>query len=145
MADILDLWREIMDYHRDFDAFWIRAEDGQVSFERHLRELLASDDALVLVALDRGSVVGYAVAGVSERNPSFRDRLRATIDGMGVTAGSRRHGAGEAKLAEILNWFRSRGISTVELSVAAANSAGISFSKKHGFSELMQRLVLRIE
>jgi ribosomal protein S18 acetylase RimI-like enzyme len=145
LPTILNLWREIMDYHRDFDAYWIRAEDGHISFEKHLRELLASGDALVLVALDEGSAVGYAVARISETVPVFRERLRGTIDDMGVTADYRRRGAGEEMLAELLRWFGARGISTIALSVAAANSIGIAFWKKHGFSDLMHRMVLRTE
>jgi len=139
---IVEVWKELMDFHRDIDPHWTRSEDGHINWEKFLRDLMKSEDAQVLVALDEGHVVGYSISEISKYPPIFQREIRGVIDDMAVTSDYRRKGVGEEMLARIRQWFQSRNIDRIELSVAARNQIGYSFWKKHGFQDYMHRLYL---
>jgi hypothetical protein len=53
IPEIVEIWKEFMDYHSDIDPYFARNEEGHSKFEEWLKELMKSDTALVLVALGR--------------------------------------------------------------------------------------------
>ena len=142
VPEIVELWKEFMDFHKEIDSNFSRSEDGHLSFENHLRDLMKSEDAHVLVALDKNSVVGYSLALI-RNNPVFERDTYGAIDIMAVTAEYRRKRIGEQMLTRIYEWFASRNIDRIELSVAARNRVGYSFWKKHGFKDYRHRLYLQ--
>jgi ribosomal protein S18 acetylase RimI-like enzyme len=137
---ILELWKELMDYHAPFDPLFTRADDGEQTFASHLRDLIASPDALVVVALDGGDVVGYAMASIGSYPPVFVRKRYGSISDMAVRAGRRRRGSGERMLDHLIAWFRERRLDRIEVRVAAANAVGAAFWSKHGFAPYMQTM-----
>ena len=55
---------------------------------------------------------------------------------------ARRKGIGEQMLGRIFEWFTSRHVDMIELSVSARNQVGYSFWRKHGFGDYIHRLYL---
>jgi ribosomal protein S18 acetylase RimI-like enzyme len=140
------LWKEFMDFHKNIDPRFPVREDAHIGFEKHLRGLMATEDTLALVALDESRVAGFSVSQVDRYAPIWVEReMYGFIDTMAVSSGHRRQGIGEQMLARILEWFESRGIDRVELSVSARNEVGYSFWRKHGFRDFMHRLYLQRE
>lgn len=143
IPDIVQLWVEFMDHHKDIDPRFPAREDAHISYEQHLREQMEAENTLVLVALDENRVVGYSVSQVNKYPPIWVDREKyGFIDTMGITADYRRKGVGEQILDRIFEWFSSQDIDRIELMVAARNQVGYSFWKKHGFRDFMHELYL---
>ena len=139
---IVEVWKEFMDFHKEIDPYNARSEDGHIHMEKYLRDSMNSQDAIVLVALDNGHVVGYSISGISKRHPVFQQDTQGVIYDIAVISDYRRRGIGGEMLARIRQWFDSRNIDRIELGVAAKNQIGYSFWKKHGFQDYMHRLYL---
>lgn len=142
IPEIIEVWKEFMDFHKDIDPYLGRGENGHIQFENHLRDLMKSEDTQILIALDKDCAVGYSVSLISKRNPIFKSETYGLISDMAVKSGYRRRGIGEQMLARIYEWFESRNIDRIELNVVARNQIGYSFWKKHGFKDYIHRLYL---
>jgi ribosomal protein S18 acetylase RimI-like enzyme len=139
---ILEVWKEFMDFHEGIDSSFAKSENGHISFEKHLRDIVKSDDRQALVALDKLNVVGYSIAETGRYPPVFERQTFGLITDMAVKSGYRRQGIGEQMLAKIYQWFESRNLDRIELSVSAKNQIGYSFWNKHGSKDYMHRLYL---
>ncbi len=142
IPEIVELWKEFMDHHKDIDPRFPTRKDAPSNWEKHLRDLMKSQDNQILVALDRGYIVGYSIAQISRYAPLWERETYGVIDSMAVQSDYHRKGIGERMLAKIYEWFESRKIDRIELSVAARNQVGYSFWKKHGFQDYMHDLYL---
>ena len=141
---IAEAWKEFMDFHRDIDPRFPMRENAQISFEKHLRDLMEAEDTLILVALDESKAVGFSISQVRKYAPIWVEReTYGFIDTMAMTSDYRRKGIGEQMLGRIHEWFASRDIDMIELSVSAKNQVGYSFWTKHGFRDHMHRLYLQ--
>ena len=139
---IIEVWKEFMAFHADFDLRFPITPDAHVNMEKHLRELMTSSDNLVLIAEDGNRVVGYSIAIIAQRNPMFVKRTYGDISDMAVTKTYRRRGAGEQMLSQIIEWFKLKNVRRIELSVVSNNPIGYPFWRKHGFKDYMHRLYL---
>ena len=102
-----------------------------------------AEDTLVMVALDESRVVGFSVSQINKYAPIWVEReTYGFIDTIAITSDYRRQGIGEQMLDRIFEWFASRDIDRIELSVSASNQVGYSFWRKHGFRDFMHRLYL---
>lgn len=144
VPEIVELWKELMDFHKNLDSFFSRREDGHMNFEKHVNDLIESDDSLVLVALDEGHVVAFSISQISEYPPVLQLENYGHIWDMAVKSGYRGRGIGGLMLAKILEWFKSRKIRRIELRVAVKNRVGYSFWKKQGFEDYLHVLFLNI-
>lgn len=136
------LWKEFIDFHKEIDPFFSRTEDGHETFGRFVENCMKSDDFKILVAVETGHVVAYAIARKMKHPPVFRDAEYGLIIDMAVKAGYRRRGIGESLLSELQQWFESRNIRRIELNVVPRNRIGYSFWKKHGFRDYVHVLYL---
>ena len=139
---IVDMWKVFMDYHSAIDPFLARSLNGHIHFESFLREMMNSPEALVLAALSRENVLGYAISRLNKYTPVFLNETYGYICDMAVRDSYRRKGIGERMLQRILEWFDSRGVSRIELRVVAANRIGCSFWKKMGFESFSHTLCM---
>lgn len=137
---ILGLWKELMDFHKDIDPLFTRSADGHVSMEEHIQELIQSEEAQVLVALDRTRVVAYSIAEILARPPVFQHRAFGAISDLAVTSEYRRKGIGEKMLQKMIKWFELHDLDRIELRVASRNEVGYAFWRKHGFQDYMHVL-----
>lgn len=137
---IVEVWKELMDFHRNIDPFFTRNENAHIYFKTYVAEHIQSDDAYVLVCVDNGEVVGFAISFIHAYPPIFLEKTCGFISDIAVTSGYRRKGIGSALLEKIFTWFASRGITRVELRVASQNQIGYAFWKKHGFTDYMHVL-----
>ena len=142
IPEIVELWKEFMDFHKDIDPILSRRQDAHLSFEKDIRDSISSKDSYILVALDKGHVVGFSTSEISKYPPVFEQETYGGINTMAVKSNYRRKGIGERMLAKIFEWFASRNIDRIELSVLANNQIGYSFWRKHGFKDYRHRLYL---
>jgi ribosomal protein S18 acetylase RimI-like enzyme len=141
VADIGRLWWEFILFHQDIDPIWTPLEGSIPGFiENHLRRFMKSEDGLVLVAGDKGKVIGYSLSEIRRNSPGLKREKYGYIDEMAVTANYQRRGIGEKMLAEIMRWFQSNDIKRVELGTTTQNLVGNSFWQKQGFTIYMNTL-----
>ena len=135
VPQIVALWKEFENYHGTLDPYFSTRADGHIIFEKHVKERIESEDALVLVALDGDKVVGASHARIDKYPPVYKNETYGYVGFMAVKDNCQRQGVGEQMLSEIFKWFKSRGIHRVELRVRVKNELGYSFWKKHGFRD----------
>jgi ribosomal protein S18 acetylase RimI-like enzyme len=141
VADIGRLWWEFILFHQDIDPIWTPLEGSIPGFiENHLRRFMKSEDGLVLVAGDKGKVIGYSLSEIRRNSPGLKREKYGYIDEMAVTANYQRRGIGEKMLADIMRWFQSNDIKRVELGTTTQNLVGNSFWQKQGFTIYMNTL-----
>ena len=143
LPGILEIWKEFMDYHKDLDSLFTRREDGHLNFEKYIRNLIKSNNAQVLVVLDKEDVVGYSISLIQFYPPVFKQRVYGLINDIAIKETHRRKGLGEQMLSKMFQWFESHGLDRIELRVSVRNKIGYSFWKKHGFKDYQHILYLK--
>jgi ribosomal protein S18 acetylase RimI-like enzyme len=125
--------------HYDFDPKRFMAptrhtESGYASF---LGSQLGREDAVVLVAAEGGTVIGYTYAGVEGRDwMSLRGPAGVMYD-IVVDPAHRGRGVGRALLEATVAALRSRGSPQVVLSTADRNAAAQRLFESAGFRRTM--------
>jgi ribosomal protein S18 acetylase RimI-like enzyme len=133
-AAIGRLWRELMEFHYQFDSRAFGLAPNAVDIWLHqLDECITDDEHLVLVAKAEDQLVGYAMGEVSEGRPMFRHGPYGHIGTFCVTANWRRRGIGRRMVERLLEWFRARGISEVRVTAWYSNPASNAFWRSLGF------------
>jgi GNAT superfamily N-acetyltransferase len=140
---VLELWKELMDFHAARDAHFTRAQDGHRSFGDYLRQHLAAG-AFLTLAEGEGKPIGYCLAMKAKYPPVFRDVDYGFITYLLVTEAWRRRGVGQALLREALDWLAGQGLRRIEVRVAVSNEAGERFWRREGFRPYMEVYCLEI-
>ncbi len=141
IGGILPIWGELADFHSALDPAFQPAPQWEREYGAYLRALLARDDALAVVAREGEQIVGYAVGRITTMPPFFAHRHRGYIHDVYVRPPYRRRGIGRRLVEELLTWLRRRGVTLVELSVAAGNEA-LPFWERLGFRVYMHQMKL---
>lgn len=141
---VVELWKEFMDFHMARDPHFTRAADGAESWAKFLRANMADDASMVAVAEARGELVGYLLAKVAEMPPVFERKVCGQIFDLAVTKRFRRTEIGRRLFERAAEWFESRGIDRIELTVAVSNPVSTAFWRRLGFKRYTERLYLEI-
>ena len=146
VPEIMEIWKEYVDFHKDFDPRFPIRKEAALNWEKYLRELMKVEDNQIVVASDKGHVVGFSIATIRKYPPTIFEReTDGFISDMAVKTSYRRTGIGESMLGKIMEWFKSRQIDRIVLSVSAGNQVGYPFWKKHGFKDYVHYLYLDLE
>jgi GNAT superfamily N-acetyltransferase len=110
---------------------------------RHLSpRLKRSRNSRVVVAEEKGAVIGYAVGNVV-KPVFFKVRRLGMIDACFVDPAHRKAGIGKSLVDALFDWFRDKGIRTVDLGALRSNP-GFRFWRKLGFREFYVRMRRRL-
>ncbi len=142
VSEILEIWKEMMDFHRERDPFFARRDEGHHDFKKYVKESIESQNSQVLVALDDKEVVAYSLSHIAQYPPVFKHRTYGSISDVAVERQYRRQGIGKFLLREIKKWFFQQGINRVEVRVSSRNEVACSFWSKHGFQEYIHIMYL---
>jgi ribosomal protein S18 acetylase RimI-like enzyme len=134
---VVELWKELMDFHSNLDSFFSRSLDGHESFRSWIEKELESDSAELFVAEFSGEVLGYIKIEISNYPPVFELKKFGVISDAAVAMEYRRNGIGEALFQHAMKWFKEKDIKRVELRVANVNNVALGFWKKMGFAPYM--------
>jgi ribosomal protein S18 acetylase RimI-like enzyme len=140
---LVQLWREMMDFHASFDERFRFLPNANRSVEQHLAASLRSRGARIVVAESAGQVIGYALGEIHQRRPIYPIGTYGFISDISVTEDWRRCGVGRALADALLRWFRACGVTAVELFAAELNPASCAFWRSVGFADYLR--LLRIE
>jgi GNAT superfamily N-acetyltransferase len=133
MPRILELWKELMDFHSARDPLYRFRKDAHANFANFIGKSMADADNSVPVACVDGRVVGYAHGAIQEYPPVFEIVRYGQLVEISVTQSCRRMGVGRRLVESILDWFRSHGLRRIEVRMLAANEVSTRFWAKQGF------------
>jgi ribosomal protein S18 acetylase RimI-like enzyme len=132
--------------HHAMDAarFFAPEEPVEDGYAWWLGKERKSRQAVVLAAVARGRVVGYAYGRMEPRDwNSLRDRCGVGVD-LWVEPRARRSGIGTALVEALVARLADRGAPRVILSVAAANPRAARLFAALGFRETMRELTREV-
>jgi GNAT superfamily N-acetyltransferase len=101
-----------------------------------LSESLDDEDAVFVVAVAGGEVVGFAQSYVSRRREDVGE-----IDWLHVAPSHRGEGVGSVLLSNVEGALLDRGVSRLEGRVLEANASGTTFYEEQGYDALGDRQV----
>lgn len=144
LPQVIELWKDMMDRRKVIDPHFARAPEGHLAFERHLRGCMASEDHLLLVALEGDQVLGYLLAHLASRPPVFQDRVHGEVSDLTVRADQRRRGVGSRMFKGAVKWFQTKGIDQVEARASPHDPESMGYWKEMGFAEVHRTLHRRL-
>lgn len=123
------LWLDLVNYHRELDENMpTAAEDGHVRYAQRIRYSLNDSYQRVLVAEENGDLLGYVTGMIIDIVPEmFLEERAGMIGDIYVLPSQRGKGTGTALMQVMKDWFKLRGVTYYELSVAAENQSGVRF------------------
>lgn len=111
-------------------------------YARFLEAQLDDDASIVMVAEQRGRIVGYVYAAVEPLSwKELRDEC-GFIHDLLVTEVARGRGAGEGLLDAAIEWLGERGMPRVVLGTAAQNENARRLFERRGFRPTMIEMTL---
>jgi GNAT superfamily N-acetyltransferase len=124
-----ELWLELVEFHRQLDENMpIPAKDGHHRYAQRIRYGLNDSYQRILVAEEHGELIGFVTGMVVDIVPEmFVDERAGMIGDIYVMAETRGKGIGKALMQVMKDWFKLRGVTYYEWSVATANHSGIRF------------------
>ncbi|MEO7133462.1 MAG: GNAT family N-acetyltransferase [Vicinamibacterales bacterium] len=145
-ASLGELGIALMRTHYAFDErrFLEPTQADASGYARFLESHLGDDESVVLVAEQRGQIVGYVYAAMEPL--SWKD-LRGEcgfIHDLLVTDAARGHGAGEGLLNAAIHWLQERGMPRVVLGTAAQNEGARRLFERRGFRPTMIEMTLEL-
>ena len=138
IPEVVELWKEFMDFHGDRDPRHRRSVGGDEHFASFLEANLASADSRLWVAECDSAVAGYCLARRAQRPPVFEERAYGEVLDLAVAGPFRRSGIGTKLFAEAGKWFQGQKINRVELRVSTSNELASLFWKQLGFRPYLQ-------
>ena len=137
---IIELWKELMDFHKTRDPFFTRAADGEEVFSQYMEKNINSETACVYVAIIGGTIVGYCQGILEKHPPILAETDYGQVLDFVVSADYRRTGVGERLCKALLGWFVLKGVHRLEVRHSEFNETASRFWAKMGFKPFLKTL-----
>jgi ribosomal protein S18 acetylase RimI-like enzyme len=133
--------------HYDFDPqrFLAARPETPEGYASFIGTQLEDPDMAVLVADEKGEVVGYAYAAVEGYDYMALRGPAGVLHDIVIDPEHRRRGVGRLLLDAALEFFRSRGVARVVLSTAEQNEAAQRLFASAGFRRTMIEMTREME
>jgi GNAT superfamily N-acetyltransferase len=145
VPSILELWKELMDFHKERDRIFSRSATGHEGFADVITGHISSDISCVFVAEAGKDIVGYCLAFIEKYPPVLEIKEYGLVQDVAVTENHRRRGIGKRLLHEAQRWFSKNGVRRIEARVAATNKISTGFWSKMGFTPYLETVFVEIE
>ena len=109
VPQIVALWKELMDFHKERDRFFSRSVTGHEGFADFITGHISSETSNVFVAEAGKDIVGYCLALVEKYPPVLEIQEYGLVQDLAVTKTYRRRGVGERLCKEAQSWFSAKG------------------------------------
>ena len=130
---IVKLNQKLDEYYVKFDEYYKFKENIEESLRKYHRGNITSENTLLLVAEINSEIVGFANGRIQKYPPTFQTEEFGHVRGTFVKKEYRRRNIGEKLTYKMLEWFKSKGIKQVQLTVDIRNKIGVSAWTKYGF------------
>ncbi len=127
---IVELWKELFNYHEQFDDIFEIAPGGEKHYRAFAEVHIERDDGLLLVVVEGDEVIGYCMGQMKVMPPIARQRDIGMIVDMTITASKRSEGLGRMLAQRVEGEFSKRGAERMELRAATGNRLSNHFWEK---------------
>lgn len=135
-AGVLDLWLDLIEYHRRLDPDYPGAPGIREVLLKEIERGLRSRSCCIGVAENGSEVVGFVFAEVERGAGLRRDEAGlGWIHELFVDPAFRRRGVANALLALVDEFFEQRCPARVSVRVESGNEEGLRFWLRRGFAE----------
>lgn len=141
---MVELWKEMMDFHKERDRFFSRTATGHEGWVEFITTHISNKNSCVLVAELDGQIVGHCLAFTEKYPPVLKTKRYGLFQELAVAAKHHRCGVGESLFNGTLKWFRKRRIKRIEVRVSALNELSTAFWRKMGFKPYLETLCLEV-
>ena len=141
---IIGIWKELMDFHKELDAFFSRSATSHERFAEFLTSNMEKEDSCVLVAADGEHIVGYCQATISKYPPVLIKEKYVEIFDMAVTEKYQRQGIGRMIIDALRRWYADKDVDRIELKYLTANKSAKEFWTKMGFQPYLNTAFLEM-
>ena len=145
VPSILELWKEMMDFHKERDRIFSRSVTGHEGFADYISGHMSRDTSCVFVAEAGKDIVGYCLAFVEKYPPVLEIKEYGLVQDIAVSEKYRHRGIGKRFLNEARNWFSEKGISRIEARVATTNKISTGFWAKMGFTPYLETVFVELQ
>jgi ribosomal protein S18 acetylase RimI-like enzyme len=143
VPQIVELWKELMDFNKQYDEHWSRLETGHENFGDFINSHIADEAFCVLVAEADKDIVGYCLSEIQKCDPHIlKIQEYGHISNIAVTKDYRRKEIGEDLLQKTVDWFSKKGIHRIEVCVGIGNKSARKFWTKMGFTVFVENRFL---
>ncbi len=134
LADLLELCLALQQHHEDRNSqIWQLSDQGRERMRDELIQLLADEDARVIVALDdAGRIVGMVIGRIIESHRHVPP-ISGRIGRLFVLEPWRRRGIGTELVKRVCQFFASRHAEDISITYIAGNTEASHFWDKLGF------------
>lgn len=136
---VVALWRTLQLASATFEPRLAPNAQAEAWFADYLGDQLDHDNALVLVAMQGETVVGYVFGQIMQR-PTVVSGDCGYVADLCVRDEHRGQGIGRALYGKIRDWFLARGLRAIEVQIVRANPASQAFWRKMGFGDFLRTL-----
>ncbi|HEX2948880.1 MAG TPA: GNAT family N-acetyltransferase [Armatimonadota bacterium] len=145
LESIGDLWVELMSFHSRLDQRFGIPPQGRSNYIRHTYQAIRDHNYAVLVAENQDQILGYVIGYIAQNPPIFPQPQYGFIADICVTHHARRQGVGESLVKTLRDWFRMRGMDSVQLNVAHHNPVSQAFWRKMGCTDYIDHMWMRLD
>jgi ribosomal protein S18 acetylase RimI-like enzyme len=121
VPSIVELWKELMDFHKARDRLFSRSATGHEAFADYVKGHITSRTSCVFVAEADKNLVGYCIAFIEKYPPVLEMTEYGLVQDLGVTKKYQRKAIGKRLLKKAQNWFFEKGVRRIEARVAKSN------------------------
>jgi ribosomal protein S18 acetylase RimI-like enzyme len=148
LPEMLQLWREMMDFHAHWDDRFRPkpSPEAEQAWANYLRQdIFGRDTWCVLVAEDNNKLVGQIAGELRQPAPVFEPQTYGYVTDIVVAPCARRQGIGKALFSALEAWFRAQGAAYLQLQVLESNPASQAFWRAMGCTDYMDTLWYDLE
>ncbi|MCK8522178.1 GNAT family N-acetyltransferase [Aquimarina sp. D1M17] len=132
LAILLDFEQKIIEAERPMDITLKQKE--KISYYS-IEDYIKAEDTEVVVAEIKGEIIGSGYGQIRNRKNFFRQKQLGYIGFMFVKEEHRGKGASQAIIKYICDWFGSKNIDEIRLTVYEQNPRAIRAYEKAGFEK----------
>ena len=141
----VELWKELMDFHKAVDPLFARSRGGHKAFAEYLRkDYIGADRRRAWVAQAGQEIVGLCMAVIEDYPPVLVLKRYGNLEVLTVAKNWRGKGIGEKLLRHALRWLCEKGMSRVEVRHSTMNDLAGTFYTRTGFRPYLKTLFLEV-
>ena len=132
LEELMRLLEEMVIYHTQIDKYY-KSFSKYSGLREEAESWLSNKDMKVILAEDVGEIIGYAQVSVEDAPTYASVKKIGVVYDMFVLEPYRRKKIAEQLFSEAMDWFSSKKIKNIELSVDSRNVAGVKYWESLGF------------
>lgn len=146
VTEIVELWKDLMDHHRDFNSRKVQTikKNGKEIFRSYARICIRSRNALVLVAEEKGKLVGYSLNNIKKNIPVYLPEKYGYFSDLFVKKEFRGRGISTEFIKAAISWFKKKGIRQARIMADTDNRRTLKIYRHWGMIpghlELMKKI-----